>query len=64
MADIKVSKDGKDLFVVVNGVRIAKRGYPYTPHAGTWVSIEPGWEVLDGENLESILIKHNDISVH
>ena len=39
--------DGKqDMFVAVDGVRIAQRGYPNTPHAATWVSIEPGWDVL------------------
>jgi len=44
-------KDRKDLFVVVDGVGVAQRGYPGTPQEGTWVSLEPGWEVIDGENL-------------
>jgi hypothetical protein len=61
---VEVISDGKDIFVVVDGVRIARRGHPNTPQAATWISIEPGWEVLDGENLESILIKHNGVSVH
>src|SRR5262245_1853702 len=34
---------GDDIFIVVNGVRIAKRGHPGTPQAKTWVSLEPGW---------------------
>jgi hypothetical protein len=55
--------DGKrDLFVVVDGVRIAKRGYPDSPQAGTWVSLEPGWEVIGGE--DTIAIRHNSVSVH
>ena len=29
-------------------VRIAKRGKPETPRARMWVSIEPGYTVLDG----------------
>jgi hypothetical protein len=33
---------GDDLFIVFNGVRIAKRGYPDTAQAKTWVSLEPG----------------------
>jgi hypothetical protein len=34
-----------EIYVVFNGKRIAKRGYSGTPQAGTWVSIEPGFEV-------------------
>lgn len=33
--------------VQVNGHPIARRGEPSGPHAGTWVSILPGWEVTD-----------------
>jgi hypothetical protein len=47
------SKTGRDeLYIMFDGVRIAKRGYPKTPQAGTWVPIEPGFEVYDGEKLE------------
>jgi hypothetical protein len=38
---------GEDIFVVKDGVLIAKRGRPGTPQAGTWVSLEPGWSVTD-----------------
>jgi hypothetical protein len=38
---------GSDIFVVCEGVKIARRGYPGTPQAGTWVSLEPGHRVLD-----------------
>jgi hypothetical protein len=34
---------------VIDGIKIARRGYPGTPQAGTWVSLEPGWRVLDGK---------------
>ena len=64
MFDVEVVADGADLFVVVDGDKIARRGYPGTPQAKTWISLEPGWEVLDGEGLKSILIKHNGVSVH
>jgi hypothetical protein len=33
---------GADMFVVYNGQRIAKRGEPGTPQAGTWVVLAPG----------------------
>ena len=35
-------------FVVLDGVRIAKQGGPGTPQAGTWVSLEPSYEVTGG----------------
>jgi hypothetical protein len=36
-----------DLFIWFHGLKIAKRGYPGTPQANTWISLEPGWSVLD-----------------
>ena len=39
---------GTDIFVLIDGVKIAKRGHPGTPQAKTWVSLEPGWRVFDG----------------
>jgi hypothetical protein len=56
--------DGQNLFVEADGVRIAHRGRPGTPQAGTWVSIEPGWEVIDASDGGSILIKQGDVTVH
>jgi hypothetical protein len=38
--------DGDDVFVVLNGVLIAKRGRAGTPQAGSWISLEPGWSVV------------------
>jgi hypothetical protein len=52
-----------DMFVVADGVRIARRGYPDTSQAGTWVSLEPGWEVVDDGRRNTIAIKHNGVSV-
>ena len=52
------------MFVVVDGEKIARRGYPGTPQARTWISLEPGWEVLDGDGLKSILITQNGVRVH
>jgi len=40
-------EDRDEVFVVLDGVRIARRGYPGTPEAGTWVSLVPGWIVRD-----------------
>jgi hypothetical protein len=43
---VLIESDGKDIFVCADGVRVARRGHPNTPQAGTWVSL-PGWRVLD-----------------
>ena len=53
-----------DVFVVVGDVKIARRGYPGTPQAGTWVSLEPGWEVVGPEGLERIGISYKGAKVH
>jgi hypothetical protein len=47
MAEAFMESDGADVFVVFDGVRIAKRGDPNTPQAGTWVSLEPGYRVFE-----------------
>src|SRR6516225_2492881 len=41
----EIEFDGTDMFVCYAGKRIAKRGYPGTPEAMTWISIEPGFVV-------------------
>jgi hypothetical protein len=36
--------DGHDLYLIVNGVKVAKRGHPNTPEARTWISLDPRFE--------------------
>jgi hypothetical protein len=50
--------DRQDMVIIADGVRIAKRGHPGTPQARTWVSLEPGWSVLDGPGLRYLEIKY------
>ena len=50
MRACKIEFDGEDLFVIYNGMKIAKRGEPGTPHAKTWISLEPGDTVRDTED--------------
>jgi hypothetical protein len=40
------------MFVLFNDALIAQRG------RGRWVSLEPGYEVFDGPNLESIVVHY------
>ena len=43
----KIESDGTEVFVVFNGVKIAKRGYRGTPQSKTWIPLEPGYTVRD-----------------
>ena len=53
-----------EIFIVIDGIRVAQRGEPGTPHANTWVSIEPGWAVFVGADMRSIRVTYNGASVH
>ena len=56
---VEMDSDGTDLFIIVDGVKIAKRGLPDTPQAKTWVSLEPGWKVLDGRGGGTMAVTYN-----
>ena len=60
--DIRVVGEGKDLFVEVDGVRVARQ--MDSPQEGMWISLEPGWEVFDGKNFESVTVRYHDVQVH
>src|SRR5580704_5207270 len=49
-------------FVVVDGMRIAKRGRPDSSQAKTWVSLEPGWTVVD-RPLDQIEVSHDGVGL-
>jgi hypothetical protein len=53
-------KDGNDLFLVIDGVKIAKRGHPGTPHAMTWISLEPGYSVITTADQSAIEVTYQD----
>ena len=44
--EIKVECDGTDMYVLVDGLKIARRGYDGTQQAKAWISLEPGWRVF------------------
>jgi hypothetical protein len=50
-------------FIVVDGTPIAKRGEPNSPQARTWVTIEPGWRVLDRAD-GALVIEFSGVRVH
>jgi hypothetical protein len=52
-----------EMYVELDGLRIAKRGSPDSPQARTWIALEPGFQVLDGPRDDagngSIVIYYN-----
>ena len=58
MGEAAIESDGIDVFVIYDGKRIAKRGDPDTPQAGTWVSIEPGYTVSDKGYPQELVVEY------
>ncbi len=50
---------GEGIFIYADGKRIAKRGEPGTPQARTWVSLEPGWTVLDNRDGTELIVQRD-----
>jgi hypothetical protein len=52
------------VFIRADGVKIAMRGHPDTPHAMTWIPLEPGWSVCDVDYPHGLEISYNGVRVH
>lgn len=55
---------GSDVFIVVDDVRIAKRGQHGTPQARTRISLAPGWKVVDVDGGSEIEATHEGVRIH
>jgi hypothetical protein len=53
-AECTIESERSNLFVVFEGVRIARRGTPGTPEAGTWVPLEPCYEVTGAPLIKTL----------
>jgi hypothetical protein len=56
--------DGTDVFLVLDGRQIAKRGRPKTQHAGQWIPLEPGIVVHQRSPFDQIIVEINGVRVH
>jgi archaellum component FlaG (FlaF/FlaG flagellin family) len=56
--------DNDDIFVLVDGVKIAKRGPPNTAQANTWIMLEPGWIVRDVNRGNTIEVRFEGATIH
>jgi hypothetical protein len=60
---VEIVSDGDDLFVLADGVKIAKRGPSGgTARTRTWESLEPGWRVLDQGG--ALVVEHKGVRVN
>jgi hypothetical protein len=62
MANIRIEQENGEFYLVVDEVRVAKRGQPGTPQARTWISLVPGWEV--GGTIGRIVITRDGTTIH
>jgi len=62
--DLAIVDDGKDVFIVLDSVQIAKRGHPGTLQAGAWTSLEPGWSVIDNVGANELTVTFESVRVH
>jgi hypothetical protein len=61
---LELESTGKNLYVLFDGVRIAKRGRPGAKDTGKWVSLGPGWEVRDvgeGDQQQIEVIRNGEV---
>jgi hypothetical protein len=56
--------DEDNVFVLVDGMKIAKRGLPDTAHAMTWIMLEPGWIVRDVDHGNAIEVRFEGARIH
>jgi hypothetical protein len=60
----ELHNDGEDVFVLVDGVKIAKRGRPDTAQAMTCIMLEPGWIVRDVQRGNAIDVRYEGARIH
>ena len=61
--EASVVGDGHDLFVVLDGVKIARRGQPGSKWPAQWISIEPGYSVIDNRNGSAMVIQYRGVAI-
>jgi hypothetical protein len=55
---------GDELFVMVDGVKIAMRAKRGTGRGGSWIAIEPGWSVLELDDGDALQVSDNGAAIH
>jgi hypothetical protein len=53
-----------ELFVVVDGIKIATRGAPGSAYGGRWVALEPGWSIIELEGGSRLQVSYDGARIH
>jgi hypothetical protein len=56
--DITMQTDAEGrLWILADGVPIARRGRPGTPQAMTWIVLDPAWTIYDSDYPHQIVLE-------
>jgi hypothetical protein len=55
--EFNIEYNGKDIYVCCDDLRVAKRGHPNTPKAGTWICLIPGYIVTSPADHATISVE-------
>ena len=53
-----------NVFVLIDGMKIAERGLLGTPQADTWIMLKPGWMVRDVKGGKAIQVSYEHAWMH
>jgi hypothetical protein len=60
----ELRNEGQDVFVIVDGVKIAKRTALACAYAGIWIVLEPGWVVRDAQRGQGVEVMYEGARIH
>jgi hypothetical protein len=60
----ELHNDGENIFVLIDGVKIAKRGASDTVQAAAWILLEPDWTVRDVDHGSAIEVRYEGARLH
>jgi hypothetical protein len=63
VCEIERDENG-DVFVLVDGRKIAKRGAHDTAQGKTWIMLEPGWIVRDVDRGQAVEVRFEGARIH
>jgi hypothetical protein len=60
----ELRNEGQDIFVLVDGVKIAKRTAYSAAYTGIWIVLEPGWVVRDAHRGQGVEVMFEGAQIH
>jgi hypothetical protein len=60
----ELQHEGQDVFILVDGVKIARRGICTADLGMNWIVLEPGWVVRDTDRGHAIEVLYEGATMH